>query len=57
MLKTTGVTFVDDSGKKDFAKEIKIWINRLIQESKRMFPMFKEKMKEIFLGEENSIDN
>lgn len=56
MLKATNYSFVDNTGKKDFTREIKVWINRLVGETKRVFPMFKQKMKEIFMGEENSID-
>lgn len=56
MLQRTGVSFVDNSGKKDFTRDIKLWINKLIRESKRMFPIFKNKIKELFMGDENSID-
>jgi hypothetical protein len=50
------MSFTDDTGKSDYTKEIKIWINRLINETKKVFPTFQNKVKEIFNGDQNSID-
>lgn len=47
---------MDDTGKSDFTQQIKIWINRLINQTKKVFPTFKQKVKEIFNGDQNSID-
>ena len=55
ILRNAGVSFVDDTGKTDFAYDIKLWLNRLITEVKTSFPIFKDRMKELFNGNETSI--
>lgn len=52
MLSNAGMSFV---GKKaDYTREIKLWVNRLIGETQRVFPEFKAKIKQIFIGRESS---
>jgi hypothetical protein len=53
-LKNAGVSFVDDTGKEDFSREIKIWINKLIRELRSIFPKFKNDMRTLFRGQEGS---
>lgn len=56
ILRNAGFTFADDTGKVDFSREIKLWLNRLVEEVKRTYPTFRHRMKELFMGRENSID-
>jgi hypothetical protein len=39
------MSFVDNKGKRDFTRDIKVWINRLITEVRNTFPKFKSNMK------------
>jgi hypothetical protein len=48
------MSFVDNTGKTDFTREIKVWINRLVLEVKSAYPKFKTHMKELFLGRDTS---
>lgn len=56
LVRNSGVSFVDTTGKTDWTREIKVWINLLISETKKVFPIFKNKVKEIFVGRDGSID-
>lgn len=49
------MNFLDDTDKSNFSKEIKIWINKLILETKKIFPLFQQKVKEIFNGDRDSL--
>lgn len=40
----------------DFTKEIKTWLNILVTESKKQFPIFKMQMQDIFTNTDGSID-
>lgn len=44
------MSFANDSGKSNYFREVKLWINKLITEIKRTYPSFKSAMKEIFTG-------
>jgi hypothetical protein len=50
------MSFVDDTGKTDFTKEIKMWLNMIIRESQRQYPRFKAVMRGIFSDEASSIE-
>lgn len=51
------MSFADDTGKRNFTKEIKVWLNMLISHTKIMFPEFKKLIKAIFIdGENNSLN-
>jgi hypothetical protein len=57
ILRNAGVTFADDTGKTDFSREIKLWLNKLITEVKRTYPKFKNSMKTLFMGPEGSLQD
>ena len=48
MLLGSGVDMKSNKG--DYTKSIKILLNKLISQSKKQFPRFKKKMKEIFIS-------
>lgn len=54
ILRNAGMSFVDNTGKNDFTREIKVWINKLLSEVRRVFPKFKKDMQEMFRGYESS---
>lgn len=45
-----------DEKQTDFTKEIKMWLNKLVTETKTQFPIFKEKMRSIFVNPDESIE-
>lgn len=51
MLRNARMSFVDDTRKQDFTREIKEWLNKIVREIQRVFPKFKEDMRELFRGE------
>lgn len=57
MLRNAGMSFASKTGKSDFTRDIKIWINRLLLEVKAVFPKFKKNMEDIFRGFDNSSMN
>jgi|JI6StandDraft_1071083.scaffolds.fasta_scaffold370263_2 hypothetical protein len=57
MLRNAEISFVDNSGKQDFTRDIKNWINKLVLEVKRVFPKFKQDMHEFFRGDEVSLSD
>ena len=56
LLKNAGMEIGLTPGQTDFSKEIKRWLNRLIQETRKQYPLFKQTMKSIFSGSEGSLD-
>lgn len=50
MLSNANMDFNYCPKKTDFTKEIKTWLNRLIIECKIQLPVFRKKMKKIFLN-------
>ncbi len=48
ILRNSGMNFSDDTGKRDFTREIKLWINRLIEHTKVFYPRFKKQMTVLF---------
>lgn len=56
LLKNAGVYFGEKKGQTDFSTEIKQWLNKLILETKKEYPSFKQKMKDIFTNNEGSLD-
>ena len=56
MLSNANVDIGLDDKQVDFAKDIKIWLNTLIKETKKQFPRFKEKMKDIFINVDYSVE-
>lgn len=57
ILRNARMSFFNNTGKADFTKEIKIWLNKLIKESHEQYPKFKCTMKSIFLNEQRSSDD
>jgi len=54
ILRNAGMNFAIDE-QRDFTRSIKVWLNMIISESKRVFPLFKQVIKEIFTDGDNSL--
>ena len=56
ILKNSGVPIGMDEDQTDFTKDIKLFLNALIKETRKEFPLFKQTMKGIFSNHEGSMD-
>lgn len=56
ILKNAGSLIGLDQNQKDFTRDIKLFLNKILKETREQYPKFKQTMKTIFTNTEGSID-
>lgn len=56
ILKNSGSQIGFNQNQTDFTRDVKVFLNKIIKESKKQFPKFKQIMKTIFANTEGSLD-